>query len=259
MKVLITDRNPDGRGRGTLDGRTALVSQAHPGEEILLHVDRQTRGTVQGRVHKLLRGNADRLAHLCQHAFRCTGCPMLAESLAKEHAFKFSKVETAVVQASESTALIEPLLTPSGAFGYRHYAKQVFAQRDGGIVLGSYVTGTHALVDNAHCPVLVPALQHLLYTLAAEVGRLGLSKFHDGDKSRGLRYAIVRHSASAGQSLVLATTQEMHEELVELSKCLVAVLPDLIGVHRHQHRCKQCAFGGETTRVFLGRVCWKKR
>jgi hypothetical protein len=42
-----------------------------------------------------------------------------------------------------------------------------FGLRDGHVVLGSYVAGTHAVVDNARCPVLVPGLQILLERVVA--------------------------------------------------------------------------------------------
>jgi 23S rRNA (uracil1939-C5)-methyltransferase len=205
MKVEITDRNRDGRGRCRVGSRAVLVSQAHPGELVTVRVDKKTRGTLQGRVARLLRADPRRISHGCQHEFRCTGCPLLASPLEEEAAFKTTRARDALASAGvQPDAVLRPVVTPAGPFGYRHYSKMVFACRKGRVLLGSYVAGTHDVVANDGCPVLDPVLGGLM----ADVGRaVAPSQVATADRD-GLRYAVCRRSRSRGESLLLLVTSE---------------------------------------------------
>ena len=49
-EIKIVNRNEDGRGRGYIGDRVALVSQTVPGDVVTVRIDKQTKNTVQGRV-----------------------------------------------------------------------------------------------------------------------------------------------------------------------------------------------------------------
>ena len=207
MKVRIEDRNPDGRGRGHCGGRTALISGAHPGEEIVARVDRETRGTVQGRVSRILVADPRRVETPCPHAFHCTGCALLAAAPEDEESFKAGLIR-AVLAGLDGGDLPEPdpVLTPTARFGHRHHAKQVFMLRRGRIVLGSYVSGTHRVVENTGCPVLVPELAAVMDAVALQAQAAGLAVA--GKDAPGLRYAVARWGRVSRGAVVLLVTSD---------------------------------------------------
>ena len=214
MQVRITARNDDGRGRGKTGRRTALVSGAHPGEEVTVRVDRTTRNTVQGRVGRLLVRSPRRCEHPCRHEFHCTGCPLLAADPDDERRFKTERVLAALeTVAAELPGAVRRLVRPTEPFGYRAYAKQVFTRFGGRTVLGSYIAGTHWVTDNRGCPVLVPELARLLDRVAdtAERLRLPLSTADTGGHRRGLRYAVARHSLADRKQLLIVVTDPTPE------------------------------------------------
>ncbi|MEM7246749.1 MAG: TRAM domain-containing protein [Acidobacteriota bacterium] len=223
MKVTIDDRNPDGRGRGRADGRVALVSQAHPGETVVLRADKVTRGTLQGRVAKIETRDPDRLEHACAHEFHCTGCPLLAASLWDEARFKRGRVEAALAEVDPVlTTRLAAIEQPSEPFGYRHFAKQTFTHRDGRVTLGSYVAGTHSLTDNTGCPVLTPELAGLLERLSTRVEEGGLA-IRDQD-TVGLKHALARQAFSSGRQLL--TLVQDHEDVTISRALLESVLSE---------------------------------
>lgn len=255
MKVKIEDFNDDGRGRGTLGKRTVLVSQAHPGEEVTVRLDRKTLNTLQGRVKRLVEADPRRISHDCRHEFKCTGCPMLAVPMEEEEAFKARRVELALEVALRRarkwgwgpapealdlpddflTRALQPVRTPTGPFHYRCFGKQVVALKQRRIVFGSYVGGTHDVVDNNRCPVLVPELARLFDTvrLKAEEMRLSVDSSQGGDSGRpGLRYVVARHSLATGRQLLLLITRAPRgvQELA-LARRLVAEVEPLAGAH----------------------------
>lgn len=204
MRIDIEDRNEDGRGRGRTGKRVVLVSQAHPGEQVTVRVDRTTRGTVQGRVAQLLRKDPARIETPCRHAFHCTGCALLQAPESEEDAFKRERVTSAL--AGLQAPPLEPTRRPSGPYGYRHLAKQVFGRRGREVLLGSYVAGSHHVTDNDGCPVLAAPLLDVLRGVAATATAMG-ADIHDEDRAvTGLRYAVARCSRADGTVLLTLVT-----------------------------------------------------
>lgn len=230
MRVEIEDRNEDGRGRGRVDGRVALVSQAHPGEDVELRLDRTTRGTVQGRVKELYRRDETRVAHGCAHEFDCTGCPLLACTQEAEADFKMGRVRRALQEAG-SELEPEPLLRPGPDFGYRCLGKQVFAIKDRRVVLGSHVAGTHLVANNRGCPILAPPLASLLDACAdaAEEMSLPISR---GLDSPGLMHAVARWSLADEQALLVIVGDEADGAAAKaLAHAMAERRPEVAGAH----------------------------
>jgi 23S rRNA (uracil1939-C5)-methyltransferase len=227
--VRIRDRNQDGRGRGDYGDRIALVCHAHPGEEVQVRVDRETRGTLQGRVRRWQVRDPRRIQHSCAHELACTGCPLLAVAAEEEQEFKLERVRAAAEQGGAARERVAPVLRPSGLFGYRHYAKQVFAA---GPVLGSYVAGTHEVANNAGCPVLAPALANLLEAVA---GAAAGAPLHGAGRA-GLRYALARQSALHGEQLLVLVTSGDPAVARDIASCLLDQRPRLVAAAVVSHR-----------------------
>ncbi|HYC77580.1 MAG TPA: 23S rRNA (uracil(1939)-C(5))-methyltransferase RlmD [Planctomycetota bacterium] len=206
--VLIEGLERDGRGKAVRNGRAVLLPQAYPGEAVAFRTDVSTLGALQGRPLKVLKASPDRVPHPCTHEFHCTGCPLLSYRPEAEGRFKTGLVRKAAAGIpSTGQDPVRPLIASPAPFGYRHYGKQHFARRDGRVVLGSYVQGTHRVADNRGCPVLAPALAATFDRLADLVSQAGLP-LHAPEGERGLRHAVARHSKATGRiQLVLATSE----------------------------------------------------
>ena len=231
MKIRIADRNGDGRGRAVLSRRTVLVSQAHPGEEITVRVDKTTRGTVQGRVAQVLDGDPERQPHLCEHEFRCTGCAFLAAPLSEESSFKEARIREVLRSISpELEDRMQPVVVPTEAFGYRAFTKMVAVWKEGAVRLGSYVTGTHLIADNRGCPILKPRLAQIMDRVAEVATEIGI-RVHDA-RGTGLRYVVGRVSERGDQAqLVLVSSDDEARVARALGVALGNELGESIGIH----------------------------
>lgn len=213
--VTIADLDRDGRGRAVQAGRTVLVAQAYPGETVRFRVDRASAGALQGRVVAVLQPARERTERVCRHEGHCTGCPLVSWSPAAEAAWKHARVERAVAGARAPGAVVAPLVTPAGPFGYRHLAKQEVVWRDGRVELGAFVHGTHLVTSTAGCPVLRPELAAVLDRLAA-LATLRRDLVHvagpvpaDAAKRHvGLRHVVARLSRATGEILLTLVTSE---------------------------------------------------
>ena len=231
MRVTIEDRNDDGRGRGRVGSKIVLVSQAHPGETVTMKVDRTTRGTVQGRVARVEVADPARIEHPCDHAFHCTGCPLLAAAPADEAAFKQARVATAV-EAIAGAPVPGEVRRPGGPFGWRHFAKQVVVRPKARAVLGSYVAGTHQVTDNRGCPVLAPPLADVLSAVGNLADAREVPVADPASERSGLRHVVARCSRASGEVLVgLVTSEETVDAVRGMAEALHEAEPSVAGVH----------------------------
>ena len=231
LRGTISDLHADGRGVAELGRKTAFVSQAYPGEEVIFEIDRKTKRELAGRVKRFVHKNDNRIEHSCANEFKCTGCPLLAYPLNDEKSFKESKIRSVFDDVGIDLGACEfQFKIPSEAFGYRHYAKQVFGVCDGRVVLGSYVAGTHFLADNENCPVLTDELQRLLAEVADQARSRKMRAHRDNDV--GLRFAVARHSRSSGEVLLVLSTSDKSSEaqLNELAQDLLDRNSSLVSV-----------------------------
>ncbi len=231
MDCRIEDLNEDGRGRAHVDGRTVLASQALPGELIRLRPDLSTRGTIQGRVARLIQPAAERIAHECAHEFHCTGCPLVAAERAFELNWKQDKLRAVCRELTGNDAVLEPMRSPGSPFGYRYFAKQMFGRAAGRTVLGSFVMGTHHVTSNRGCPVHAAPLQAVLDAVAdlAEEMRLPV----DGGAGRpGLTHVLARQSRATGAIQIVLGVRNVD---TEGPRTMLARLreqqPSVTGVH----------------------------
>jgi 23S rRNA (uracil1939-C5)-methyltransferase len=228
LTVVVESLERDGRGKALRHDRAVLLPQAYPGEAVAFRVDVATKGALQGRVLKVLKPGPDRVPHPCSHEFHCTGCPLLSYRPTAEARFKTGLVRRALAGVSgDGRDPVRPLVAPASPFGYRHYGKQVFARREGRVVLGSYVQGTHRVADNRGCPVLAPGLARLFDRLADLVHEAELV-LHEPGSARGLRHAVARWSRARGKAqLVLATSEPGAAAASTFAASLEAALPEI--------------------------------
>lgn len=232
FRVTITGRALDGRGIAVYGGRRVFVTQAWPGEEVVVRPDVVTKSRVDGRVARLVKASAERINHDCNHAFHCTGCVYLAVPPPRERALKHAQLRktlAAALDMAESQVPLHDTLAPTPAFAYRHYAKQIFGISKRGPVLGSYVRGTHRVVDNSDCPVLVPQLARTFRQLQKLVAEMGLPVAQD--QHLGLRYAVARCSSQTGeQLLVLVANSTDWDAIGRLARRVMDACEAVVGV-----------------------------
>jgi 23S rRNA (uracil1939-C5)-methyltransferase len=233
LSVVVESLEHDGRGKATRQGKVVLLPQAYPGEGVVFRVDVSTKGALQGRVLKVVRPSKDRVEHPCGHEFHCTGCPLLSYRPEAEARFKRALVARALAElVSDGVDSVKEAETPVGPFGYRHYGKQAFARRDGRVVLGSFVQGTHRVADNRGCPVLAPKLAAIFDRLADLAKRSGLP-IHEPGGARGLKHAIARLSRKTGRALlVVADSSDDGAPFEAFLRSFASDLPEATSVFR---------------------------
>lgn len=160
--------NHDGRGVAIRkSGKTVFVSNALPGEQARLRIDKQHKRFDEATAVEILKPSPQRIAPACQYADRCGGCQLqhmpyqaqvdykqtlLSEHL--EHLAGLQKVE------------LEPYVADSKhAFHYRRRARLSIPPPGQATHLGFRARGSDDVIAIDDCKTLHPVLNALLPAL----------------------------------------------------------------------------------------------
>lgn len=150
VRDLLIDRlGAQGDGIAELGGRNIFVPFTLPGERI----DAEVEGE-RGRLLRILKPSAERVAPVCRHFGKCGGCSV--QHLAPD-AYTMWK-RGLVIEAFKARGLepeVAPLQRPAGK---RRRAVLTALRSETGVELGFHEAASHDLVAIGECPVLEPKI-----------------------------------------------------------------------------------------------------
>lgn len=74
MKTKIRDLSHDGRGIGTIDGKTIFVENAYPEELVEVKITKEKKKYLEGKIVEIIEPSKDRIESICSDFYRCSGC-----------------------------------------------------------------------------------------------------------------------------------------------------------------------------------------
>lgn len=132
------------------------------------------------------------------------GCPWVGAPYPEQLARKERRLQGALARHSSlSHVAVLPLRPAPRPFGYRNLAKLVARRGRGGLRLGVYRPGTHAVADIRRCAAHHPAANQALTALSAILERLRVPTYDERRRAGWLRYVIVRVGEARRVQLLL--------------------------------------------------------
>ena len=115
----IVDLSHEGHGVARLDGKAVFVTDALPGERVVLRRVRRHRNFDEAVLESVLRASPDRVAPSCPHYGTCGGCALQHLSPGAQLTFKQGQLleNLARLGGVAPQRLLEPLAGP--VWGYR--------------------------------------------------------------------------------------------------------------------------------------------
>ncbi|TAN07932.1 MAG: 23S rRNA (uracil(1939)-C(5))-methyltransferase RlmD [Rhodanobacteraceae bacterium] len=211
FEAAIGDLSHDGRGVAHVEGKTAFVADALPGERVRAKLTRRHRHFDEAIAEEILEASPERVAPRCPHFGTCGGCVLQHLAPSAQIAAK----QNVLAQNFARIGHVEPArwLAPltSEVWGYRRRARLSVKHvaKKGKVLVGFRERDPRFVADLAHCDVLDPALGEHLGALGVLLNSLeGAAsipqiEFSAGDTTRVL---VFRHlqSLSGGDTEKLA-------------------------------------------------------
>jgi 23S rRNA (uracil1939-C5)-methyltransferase len=174
--AVIESLDREGRGVAHVDGKAVFVDGALPGERVEYALVRSKPSYDAGRVVRVLRESAARVAPRCRYFGVCGGCAMQHVEARTQVAAKQRVLEDALWHIAKVRA--ESLLPPihGETWGYRQRARLSvrFVPKKGGALVGFRERRSTYVADMASCEVLPPRVSALIGPLRELVGGLAI-------------------------------------------------------------------------------------
>jgi len=173
----IIDLSHEAHGVARLDGKAVFVTDALPGERVVLKRIKRHRNFDEAVLESVITPSADRVTPPCPHYGTCGGCALQHLAPQAQLAFKQAQLleNLARLGAVEPGRVLEPLEGP--VWGYRRRARLGIKHvpRKGRVVVGFRERSAPYVADLHECRVLAPPLGSLIDPLAELVGGLSIA------------------------------------------------------------------------------------
>jgi 23S rRNA (uracil1939-C5)-methyltransferase len=173
----IIDLSHEAHGVARLDGKAVFVTDALPGERVVLKRVRRHRNFDEAVLESVITPSPDRVVPPCPHYGTCGGCALQHLAPQAQLAFKQAQLleNLARLGSVEPGRVLEPLEGP--VWEYRRRARLGIKQvpRKGRVVVGFRERSAPYVADLHECRVLAPPLGLLIDPLAELVGRLSIA------------------------------------------------------------------------------------
>jgi len=173
----IIDLSHEAHGVARLDGKAVFVTDALPGERVVLKRIKRHRNFDEAVLESVITPSVDRVTPPCPHYGTCGGCAL--QHLAPRAQLAFKQVQLlenlARLGAVEPERVLKPLEGP--VWGYRRRARLGIKHvpRKGRVVVGFRERSAPYVADLHECRVLAPPLGALIDPLADLVGGLSIA------------------------------------------------------------------------------------
>ena len=172
--VEITGLSHDGRGIARIDGKTAFVPGALPGELVTVERSRRRGSFDEATLLSVERAAADRVEPRCSAYGTCGGCALQHAAPSLQRAAKHQALVDELGRIGKVTPQqwLEPLTGPE--FNYRRRARLgvKYVAKKGRVLVGFRERAAPYVADVSVCEVLAPPVSTLIEPLAALIGAL---------------------------------------------------------------------------------------
>ena len=235
VSVEIDDLAYGGLGVGRLDGFVVFVKHGLPGDRLQVRILKKKQNHAQARIERIERPSPDRIAEPpCPVFGLCGGCTWQNLPYEVQLRWKQKQVADTIEHlGGQSDFEVRPIIPSPEPWRYRNKMEFSFGQDEQGeTILGFHRPGRfdRILAIDA-CLLQPPPLDAILRELTAHARRLRLSGYDPRRHEGFLRHAVLRHSATRDESvLVLITNEGELPEKEALAERLRAAAPGFKGM-----------------------------
>ena len=173
----IVDLSHEAHGVARIDGKAVFVTDALPGERVLLKRRKRHRNFDEATLESVIEPSPDRASPACPHYGTCGGCALQHLAPVAQLTFKQGQLleNLARLGGVEPGRVLDPLLSPVWEYRRRARLGIKYVPRKGRVVVGFRERAAPYVADLHECRVLAPPLGALIDPLAELVGRLSIA------------------------------------------------------------------------------------
>jgi 23S rRNA (uracil1939-C5)-methyltransferase len=212
VSVEIEDLAYGGLGVGRVDGFVVFVEKALPGDRVAARIHKKAKNHAQASIEALERPAPNRIAQPpCPLFGTCGGCTWQNLPYEDQARWKGKQVAATLQHLGKQQGFsVEPILPSPQAWRYRNKMEYTFGRNDAGVaILGFHLPRKFDRIFAVPACLIQPeSFDAMLGILTSWARKHGLSTYDPHSHEGFLRHAVMRHSHTTGECLLLLITQE---------------------------------------------------
>ena len=201
-ETTVTDYTAEGQGVAHIDGCAVFLPNAIAGERVRVRIEKANKTWAAGKIVEILEKSPHRVNRECPVAKLCGGCDFWHMDYAEETRLKAQRVTDCLNRLAGEQLEPLPILAAPSCHGYRNKAQYPVALEKGRAYAGFFRAGTHQVVENRRCLILLEETDAVKDAVMDYVNQFRVSVYDEASHKGLLRHIYVRRGAVSGQILV---------------------------------------------------------
>ncbi|MFA9559746.1 23S rRNA (uracil(1939)-C(5))-methyltransferase RlmD [Evansella sp. AB-rgal1] len=247
----------DGEGVGFFKRQVVFVPGALPGEEIVCEVTKAQGKFAQGKIVKLRKPSADRIAPPCPVYKECGGCQLQhlsyegqlreKKDIVRQAFERYTKIDIDKITFQNTIGMDNP-------WNYRNKSQMQVGHRDGKMIAGLYSSNSHKLVDIGDCIVQHPQTNKVTNVVKQIANDMNIYPYNERKNSGILRTIITRVGFETGEYQVVLVTSKREIPRVDLLvQEIKRRLPDVTSIVQNINPKKTSLIFGDESIILDGK------
>lgn len=211
VSVEIDDLAYGGLAVGRVDGFVVFVEKALPGERVAVRITKKKANHAQGVIHEIERPSPHRItAPPCPLYGTCGGCTWQNFPYEQQLIWKQKQVEATIRHIGRQEEFpVLPIIGSPSHWRYRNKMEYTFSTNDQGqAILGFHLPSRYDRIFNVPaCHIQPEPFDDMLRILTEYAREHKLSTYNPKNHQGFLRHAVMRHSFTTGESILVILTQ----------------------------------------------------
>lgn len=235
VSVEIDDLAYGGLGVGRVGGFVVFVEQALPGERVAARIIKKKQNHAQAVIHEIERPSPHRIATPpCPLFGTCGGCTWQNFPYDQQALWKGRQVGATLKHVGRQEGFnVLPTLGSPRQWRYRNKMELTFERdSEGRQILGFHYPGSFDHIFEVPACLIQPEPFDAMLAILTDYARTNNLATYDQRNHEGfLRHAVMRHSFTTGESILVLLTQEGElPEKEQLAQRLAAGVPGFKGM-----------------------------
>jgi len=223
VSVEIDDLAYGGLGVGRVEGMVVFVEKALPGERVAVRILKKKSNHAQGIIHEIERPSPWRIEHPpCPLFGTCGGCTWQNFPYDQQLIWKEKQVAATLkhLGGQENFTLL-PIIGSPKTWRYRNKMEYTFGTNGvGEVILGFHYPGHYDRTFEVPACLIQPEPFDAMLGILTDYARAQELSAYDPRTHKGfLRHAVMRHSFTTGESILILLTDQgdlpAHKDLAE--------------------------------------------
>ena len=228
----IIDFTHEGNGVLKIDNFAVFVAGGIIGDKVAVKIDEVKKNFAIGSVIKLIKPSKDRVGN--NFSSGSGEIPLIEYKYEKQLEWKKTKVKMDLVKFAElSNVTINDTIGMDDPYRYRNHTQIPVGSRNGKVILGFYVKGSHNIVD-MEGSILQPEIADLILSIIREWINKYEIKPYDRRANKGvLRHVGIRTNDNNQAMVIIVTSTDSLPNKNELIKMLNSKIKGITSIYQN--------------------------